>query len=312
MLSAIQFSILIDSIVARLSSGHCRRDERLLQEQVMNNQPNSFEKALSSPISRRRFLQALAATGALAALPGGFLMARAQGPADPEEIALQIRGGFEGEESYEIFRNACPRNITHYGVEGMMSSLGYTTRFVGTICWPAGIDAQNYDMGDMWCNDPEDMAKSKYMIIPSACSGPPTRTSSARTSTATRSSALSRSWRWSSSMTYAAPPSLVAVNNALPIVFFLLTAVIRTGQVKEERAGRTVWVVGMVVGPRQAAWPSSVLKTNAFCLMWSSSRQSMNVQRSIVGTILADRRGCDPAARAVSLLASVLHALHRP
>ena len=55
--------------------------------------------------------------------------------------------------------------ITHYGVEGMLSSLGYTTRFVGTPCWPAGIDAQNFDMGNMWCNDPEDFVKSKYIII---------------------------------------------------------------------------------------------------------------------------------------------------
>jgi len=55
--------------------------------------------------------------------------------------------------------------ITHYGVEGMMSSLGYTTRFVGTPCWPAGIDAQNFDMGNMWCNDPEDFVKAKYIII---------------------------------------------------------------------------------------------------------------------------------------------------
>ncbi|SEA74936.1 molybdopterin guanine dinucleotide-containing S/N-oxide reductases [Desulfuromusa kysingii] len=55
--------------------------------------------------------------------------------------------------------------ITHYGVEGMMSSLGYTTRFVGTPCWPAGIDAQNFDMGEMWCNDPEDMVESKYIIV---------------------------------------------------------------------------------------------------------------------------------------------------
>lgn len=55
--------------------------------------------------------------------------------------------------------------ITNYGVEGMMSSLGYTTRFVGTPCWPAGIDAQNYDLGDMWCNDSEDMVKAKYIIV---------------------------------------------------------------------------------------------------------------------------------------------------
>ncbi|QGY42036.1 molybdopterin-dependent oxidoreductase [Pseudodesulfovibrio cashew] len=55
--------------------------------------------------------------------------------------------------------------ITNYGVEGLMSSLGYTTRFVGTPCWPAGIDAQNYDMGNMWCNDPEDMVKARYVIV---------------------------------------------------------------------------------------------------------------------------------------------------
>jgi len=55
--------------------------------------------------------------------------------------------------------------ITHYGVEGMMSSLGYTSRFVGTPCWPAGIDAQNFDMGNMWCNDPEDFVKAKHIIV---------------------------------------------------------------------------------------------------------------------------------------------------
>lgn len=55
--------------------------------------------------------------------------------------------------------------VMGYAVEGMMSSLGYTTRFAGTPCWPAGIDAQNYDMGDMWCNDPEDFVKAKYIII---------------------------------------------------------------------------------------------------------------------------------------------------
>lgn len=55
--------------------------------------------------------------------------------------------------------------ITNYGVEGMFSSLGYTTRMVGTPCWPAGIDAQNYDMGNMWCNDPEDMVDARYIIL---------------------------------------------------------------------------------------------------------------------------------------------------
>jgi molybdopterin guanine dinucleotide-containing S/N-oxide reductase-like protein len=55
--------------------------------------------------------------------------------------------------------------ITNYGIEGMMSSLGYTTRLVGTPCWPAGIDAQSFDMGSMWCNDPEDLPQSRYVLL---------------------------------------------------------------------------------------------------------------------------------------------------
>ncbi len=242
----------------------------------MNKQPNQraanpVEQALSCPLSRRSFLRGLLATGVLAALPGGLLLA--QNLLSEEGFGPTY---FQGKEAYQTFRNACPRNcydtcsivsyvkdgvlqfiegapestftdgglcvkgyayprrvyspdrikypmrqvgrgsgnwerisweealntiadkileikaldgsllgmaltkysgnfgITHYGVEGMMSSLGYTTRFVGTPCWPAGIDAQNYDMGNMWCNDPEDMVNSKYIIIwganPAYCS----------------------------------------------------------------------------------------------------------------------------------------------
>ncbi len=212
-------------------------------------------KGSQCTVSRRKFLQILALSGAAAAVPGSLLR------------AAMAEAGVTYEEAYDIFRNACPRNcfdtcsiktfvkdgviqfiegakessftagglcvkgysyprrvyspdrikypmvqsgrgsgnwkriswdeaidriagkiieinekdgnllglaldkysgnfgITHYGVEGMMSSLGYTTRFVGTPCWPAGIDAQNYDMGEMWCNDPEDMVKSNYIIV---------------------------------------------------------------------------------------------------------------------------------------------------
>ncbi len=215
-----------------------------------------MEKTLSCNSSRRRFLQGLLATGALATMPIGLL----------QPMLAEAKELFS-DADYQIFRNACPRNcfdscslktfvkdgvvefvegspestytagglcvkgysyprrvyspdrikypmvqvgrgsgnwkrvsweeaidriaqkilkikeldgnllglgldkysgnfgITHYGVEGMMSSLGYTTRFAGTPCWPAGIDAQNYDMGDMWTNDPEDMVKSKYIIV---------------------------------------------------------------------------------------------------------------------------------------------------
>ena len=209
-----------------------------------------MNELLACSLSRRRFLQSLLVSGALASLPGGLLKPLM---AEAEEVFT--------EAEFEIFRNACPRNcydtcsiktfakdgvvqfiegapestftdgglcvkgnayvrqlyspdrikypmkqigrgsgnwkriswdealetisskileikakddnllglgltkysgnfsITHYGVEGMMSSLGYTTRFVGTPCWPDGIDAQNYDTGSMWCNDPEDMVR---------------------------------------------------------------------------------------------------------------------------------------------------------
>ncbi|MCG6881932.1 MAG: molybdopterin-dependent oxidoreductase [Deltaproteobacteria bacterium] len=223
-----------------------------------------IEQALDCPVTRRSFLKALLASGAVAAMPGGILR------------PLMSDAGIVYEGDYQIFRNACPRNcydtcsiksyvkdgvlqfiegapestftkggvcqkgyeyvrrvyspdrikypmmqegrgtgnwkriswdqamdkiakkilelkekdgsllglalskysgnfgITNYCVEGMMSSLGYTTRLVGTPCWPAGIDAQNFDMGDMWCNDPEDIVHSRYIILwgvnPAACS----------------------------------------------------------------------------------------------------------------------------------------------
>lgn len=218
--------------------------------------PQQRERACGPTLDRRRFLQGLLASGVAAALPCGLLA-----PASAQARTIAYEG------SYDVFRNACPRNcydtcsiktyvrdgviqfvegapestfthgglcvkgysytrrpyspdrikypmvqqgrgsgnwkrvswdeamgriadklleiqdrdgtmlglgltkysgnfgITNYGVEGMLTSLGYTTRFMGTPCWPAGIDAQNYDMGNMWCNDPEDMVDSRYIIL---------------------------------------------------------------------------------------------------------------------------------------------------
>lgn len=65
-------------------------------------------------------------------------------------------------------------DIMHYGIEGMLSSIGNTTRATGTPCWPAGIDAQTFDFGTIYCNDAEDLANSKFLIVwganPSWCS----------------------------------------------------------------------------------------------------------------------------------------------
>ncbi len=56
-------------------------------------------------------------------------------------------------------------DILHYGIEGTMSSLGFTTRATGTPCWPAGIDAQTFDFGTIYNNDPEDIVNSEYLIL---------------------------------------------------------------------------------------------------------------------------------------------------
>ncbi|NLI91026.1 MAG: molybdopterin-dependent oxidoreductase [Peptococcaceae bacterium] len=56
-------------------------------------------------------------------------------------------------------------DIMHYGIEGMLSSFGNTSRATGTPCWPAGIDSQTFDMGTIVNNDPEDLVNSKYLIL---------------------------------------------------------------------------------------------------------------------------------------------------
>ncbi len=56
-------------------------------------------------------------------------------------------------------------NVLSYGVEGMMSSWGYTTRAHGTPCWPAGIYSQSSDFVTIVNSDPEMMVKSKSLII---------------------------------------------------------------------------------------------------------------------------------------------------
>ncbi len=56
-------------------------------------------------------------------------------------------------------------NVLSYGVEGMMSSFGHHTIAQGTPCWPAGIDAQTYDMGTLLNADPENFDKSKLIIL---------------------------------------------------------------------------------------------------------------------------------------------------
>lgn len=56
-------------------------------------------------------------------------------------------------------------DFLHYSIEGIFSSIGHTTRAIGTPCWPAGIDAQSFDFGAIVTSDPEQMVHAKYLII---------------------------------------------------------------------------------------------------------------------------------------------------
>ncbi|MBW2370430.1 MAG: molybdopterin-dependent oxidoreductase, partial [Deltaproteobacteria bacterium] len=56
-------------------------------------------------------------------------------------------------------------SVSNYADNGMMTSLGYTTRVAGSSCMSAGTDAQYYDMGGLACNDPEDLPESRYIIL---------------------------------------------------------------------------------------------------------------------------------------------------
>lgn len=56
-------------------------------------------------------------------------------------------------------------SIMQYGIEGMLASIGDHSIATGTPCWPAGIDAQTFDFGTIYNNDPEDIVNSKYLIL---------------------------------------------------------------------------------------------------------------------------------------------------
>lgn len=57
-------------------------------------------------------------------------------------------------------------SVSHWSIlEGFLGSIGYTSRMVGNPCFPAGGDGVSYDFG-LWNScAPEEVAKSKYMIL---------------------------------------------------------------------------------------------------------------------------------------------------
>lgn len=55
--------------------------------------------------------------------------------------------------------------LLNFALEGLFNSIGPTTQVKGSPCWSAGLDAQCFDFGGNINSDPEDMTRSKLIIL---------------------------------------------------------------------------------------------------------------------------------------------------
>ncbi len=55
--------------------------------------------------------------------------------------------------------------LMNFALEGLFNSLGPTTQVLGSPCWSAGLDAQMFDFGANINSDPEQLERSKLIIL---------------------------------------------------------------------------------------------------------------------------------------------------
>ena len=55
--------------------------------------------------------------------------------------------------------------LLNFAIEGLFNSIGPTTQVLGSPCWSAGLDAQHFDFGNNLSSDPENISKSKLIIL---------------------------------------------------------------------------------------------------------------------------------------------------
>lgn len=55
--------------------------------------------------------------------------------------------------------------VLHHAMEGMLNSIGPTTRAAGSPCWSAGLDAHYYDFGACMNSDPQEMARAGLVLL---------------------------------------------------------------------------------------------------------------------------------------------------
>jgi anaerobic selenocysteine-containing dehydrogenase len=84
-----------------------------------------------------------------------------------DEIALELK------EIKEQYGSTAVLHSHDYANNGLLKSLdqrffnayGGVTQLYGSLCWGAGIEAQKWDFGDAYGHEPEDVLKSKNIII---------------------------------------------------------------------------------------------------------------------------------------------------
>jgi len=81
------------------------------------------------------------------------------------EKMLELKGRYNSTLPIALNKQSGNLGQLHYAVEGFFNSLGPTTRAGGTSCWSAGLDANLYDFGAMTKPDPEEMVRSKVIVL---------------------------------------------------------------------------------------------------------------------------------------------------
>lgn len=83
------------------------------------------------------------------------------------EIALQLKeikeeyGSTAVLHSHDYANNGVLKNLD----QRFFNAYGGVTELYGSLCWGAGIEAQKWDFGDAYAHEPEDVLKSKNIVI---------------------------------------------------------------------------------------------------------------------------------------------------
>lgn len=82
-----------------------------------------------------------------------------------EDRLLKIDQKYHSFLPVSLYKYTGNLGVNHYASEEFFSSIGPTTRIVGSPCSSAGFDATSYDFGKSISSDPDQLAKAKLIVI---------------------------------------------------------------------------------------------------------------------------------------------------